>query len=134
VLLPIKRAASLWLDTHSQYYPFQGELLPLSSLDSDIHQQYWLPFFALLTAAYTSLGLIGVWLLWRDESSRRWLLLIALLVVPRMVMLSLLENPEPRYVVEFFAFVAPAAALAVVAAYDRSSAALRRRLETRTRP
>src|SRR5262249_26074677 len=39
----LKRASSIWFDTHSQYYPFQGELLPLSGLDTDLHQQYWLP-------------------------------------------------------------------------------------------
>jgi hypothetical protein len=29
VVLPAKRAMTLWFDTHSQYYPFNGELLPL---------------------------------------------------------------------------------------------------------
>src|SRR6185295_18284285 len=59
VIIPLKRAASLWFDTHSQYYPFQGELLPLSDLDYDNHQQYWLPLFALLTFVYTLLGITG---------------------------------------------------------------------------
>src|ERR1044071_4213828 len=49
VLLPLKRAKTLWFDTHSQYYPFNGELLPLADLDHDIHQQYWLPLFTGLT-------------------------------------------------------------------------------------
>jgi hypothetical protein len=48
VLLPLKRAHSLWFNTHSEYYPFEGELLPLDDLDYDIHQQYWLPLFAFL--------------------------------------------------------------------------------------
>src|SRR5205807_314159 len=54
--VPLKRAASMWFDTHAQYYPFQGELLPLSALDTDLHQQYWLPLFALLTWSFTCLG------------------------------------------------------------------------------
>lgn len=116
--VPLKRAASMWFDTHSQYYPFQGELLPLSALDTDLHQQYWLPLFALLTFLYTSLGLIGAWLMWRDKNSRRWLLLLALLIVPRLAILARMENPEPRYVVEYFAFVVAAAGLGVSVGYD----------------
>jgi len=112
LIVPLKRAASLWFDTHSQYYPFQGELLPLSSLDTDIHQQYWLPVFAFLTLVYTVIGLAGGWLLWRDKGSRRWLLLLVLLILPRLAFLSSLENPEPRYAVEFFVFVIAAGSLA----------------------
>src|ERR1041384_3271439 len=58
VKLPLKRAVTLWFDTHSQYYPFNGELLPLDHLDHDLHQQYCLPLFAGLTAIYTLLGVI----------------------------------------------------------------------------
>lgn len=129
--VPLKRAASMWFDTHSQYYPFQGELLPLSALDTDLHQQYWLPLFALLTFLYSGLGLIGAWLMWRDKPSRRWLLLLALLIVPRLAFLARMENPEPRYIVEFFAFVVPVASLATLTAcdllYSRIKHLLRRR-------
>jgi hypothetical protein len=114
LIVPLKRAASLWFDTHSQYYPFQGELLPLSALDTDIHQQYWLPAFAFLTLLYTVLGLAGGWLLWREKRSRRWLLLLALLIIPRLAFLSSLENPEPRYAVEFFVFVIAAGSLSFI--------------------
>ncbi len=107
VLLPLKRAATLWFDTHSQYYPFNGELLPLDDLDYDIHQQYWLPLFTALTWIYTLLGVIGGWLLWRsrDPNARRWLLLAALLIFLRLGFFATLENPEPRYTVEFFPFL-----------------------------
>ena len=111
VVMPLRRAASLWFDTHSQYYPFQGELLPLKDLDSDLHQQYWLPLFAGLTWLYTLLAALGAWVMWRWCDSRRWLLMLALLVLPRLAFLSTLENPEPRYVVELFTFVMAAASL-----------------------
>jgi hypothetical protein len=101
VVLPLKRGVTLWFDTHSQYYPFNGELLPLADLDHDIHQQYWLPLFAGLTWAYTLLGVIGGWLLWRSRD-RRWLLMVALLIFLRLGFLATLENPEPRYTVELF--------------------------------
>jgi 4-amino-4-deoxy-L-arabinose transferase-like glycosyltransferase len=104
VKLPLKRAMTLWFDTHSQYYPFNGELLPLEDLDHDIHQQYWLPLFAGLTGIYSLLGVIGGWLLWR-RNERRWLLLAALVIFLRLGFFATLENPEPRYTVELFPFL-----------------------------
>jgi len=107
VVLPLKRAKTLWFDTHSQYYPFNGDLLPLEDLDYSIHQQYWLPLFAGLTGIYTLLGVIGGWLLWRsrDPNARRWLLLAVLLIFLRLGFFASLENPEPRYTVELFPFL-----------------------------
>jgi len=107
VWLPLKRARSLWLDTHSQYYPFEGELLPLDDLDDDIHQQYWLPLFAFLTFIYTILGIAGGWFLLetRDFAARQWVLLAALMIFLRLGFFATLENPEPRYVVEIFPFL-----------------------------
>lgn len=104
VLLPLKRAKTLWFDTHSQYYPFNGELLPLADLDHEIHQQYWLPLFTGLTWLYTLLGVIGGWLLW-CSGNRRWLLLAALMMFLRLGFFATLENPEPRYTVELFPFL-----------------------------
>ena len=119
VVLPLKRAMTLWFDTHSQYYPFNGELLPLEDLDHDIHQQYWLPLFAGLTGIYTLLGVIGGWLLWRS-GDRRWLLLAALMIFLRLGFFATLENPEPRYTVELFPFLilVAAAGLATVFRQD----------------
>jgi len=117
--VPLKRAVSLWFDTHSQYYPFQGELLPLSELDTDLNQQIWLPLFAFLNVFYTALGLFGAWLMWVNKTSRRWLLLIAVLIIPRLAFLASLENPEPRYVVEFFGFVLATGSLALAELWYR---------------
>jgi Dolichyl-phosphate-mannose-protein mannosyltransferase len=116
VLLPLKRARTLWIDTHSQYYPFEGELLPLSDLDYDNHQQYWLPLFAGLTFLFTVLGIAGGWILWRAREfvSRQWLLLAALLIFLRLGFFATLENPEPRYVVEVFPFLSLLGGLALM--------------------
>ncbi len=113
LVLPLKRAASLWFDTHSQYYPFQGQLFPLYDLDTQAHQQYWLWLFALLTWFYTIAGLIGAWVMWKAESSRRWVLLLVLLILPRLAFLAAQEHPESRYTVEFFPLVAAAAGVAL---------------------
>lgn len=107
VWLPIARAETMWFDTHSQYWPFEGELLPFEDLDYAGYQHLWLPLFAGLTGVYTLLGLLGGWLLWRSGkfAARRWLLLAALIIFLRFAFFSTLENPEPRYVVEFFPFL-----------------------------
>ncbi len=108
VWLPLKRARTLWFDTHSQYYPFEGELLPLEDLDYNNHQQYWLPLFAGLTLIYSLLGILGGYLLWQshDSNARLWVLLAALMVLIRVGFFATLENPESRYVVEAFPFLA----------------------------
>ena len=115
VLLPLKRAHSLWFNTHSDYYPFEGELLPLDHLDYDNQQQYWLPLFAFLALSYSLLGISGGWLLWQSRSfdTRLWLLLATLIVFLRLGFFATLENPEPRYVVEIFPFLSILGAIAV---------------------
>jgi hypothetical protein len=115
VWLPLKRAHTMWFDTHSQYWPFEGTLLPLEDLDYEHHQQVWLPLFAGLTAIYTLLGLAGAWLLWdsRKFAARRWLLLVSLAIFLRLVLFSSMENPEPRYLVEFFPFLAVLGGIAI---------------------
>jgi 4-amino-4-deoxy-L-arabinose transferase-like glycosyltransferase len=108
VWLPLKRAHTMWFDTHSQYWPFEGALLPLEDLDYEHYQQIWLPLFAVLTGIYTLLGVAGAWLLWnsRKPAARRWLLLVSLAFALRLILFASMENPEPRYLVEFFPFLA----------------------------
>jgi hypothetical protein len=115
VWLPMKRAHTMWFDTHSQYWPFEGTLLPLDDLDYEHHQHIWLPLFAGLTGVYTLLGVAGAWLLWdsRKFAARRWLLLTLLAIGLRLVLFSSMENPEPRYVVEFFPFLAVLGGIAI---------------------
>ena len=115
VVLPLKRARTMWFDTHSQYWPFDGTLLPLEDLDYSTHQQIWLPLFAALTGVYTLLGLAGAWLLWVSENSaaRRWLVLVVLAIALRLMLFSWIENPEPRYVVEFFPLLSVLGGIAI---------------------
>jgi len=121
---PTKRAAGLWFNTHSDYYPFEGTLLPLEDLDHDIHQHVWLPLFAALVGIYTLAGLAGAFVLWLsgDFYSRSWLLLVFLIVVSRLAFFSTLENPEPRYVVEFFPFLAALGGIAFARIWKWSTA------------
>ena len=115
VWLPVARAETMWFDTHSQYWPFEGDLLPFEDLDYAGYQHIWLPLFAGLTGLYTLLGGLGGWLLWRSRklAARRWLLLAALVIFVRLAFFATLENPEPRYVVEFFPFLSILGGIAI---------------------
>jgi hypothetical protein len=100
--LPFKRAVMLWFDPHADYYPFAGFLYPWAALDADHNQQFWLPLFTGLTWLWTIAAWIGTFVLWRHRECRKWLLLLALTILPRLMLLSWMENPEPRYTMEFF--------------------------------
>ena len=98
-------------------------MFPWKDLDDSIHQQYWLPLFVGLVWIYTLLGVAGGWCLWRsrDAAARRWLLLIALLIFPRVAFFATIENPEPRYMVEIFPFLAVLGAIALARLPRRKS-------------
>lgn len=115
VWLPLKRSRTIWFDTHAQYWPFEGTLFPLEDLDYSTHQQIWLPLFAGLTAVYTILGLLGGWFLWESGKfdARRWLLLVFLAILLRLILFSWIENPEPRYTVEFFPLLSVLGGIAI---------------------
>ncbi len=116
VLVPAKRAAKLWFNTHSQYYPFEGELFPEEGVGHTTSQQVWLPLFTALTWIYTFLAVVGCWFLWQsgDFDSRRWLLLAVLIIGLRLALFAYRENPETRYVVELFPFVCVLGGIALV--------------------
>ncbi|MEP6900722.1 MAG: glycosyltransferase family 39 protein [Actinomycetota bacterium] len=108
LFLPAKRAAAMWFDSHSLYYSFGGQLSPVKDLDYDENQQIWLPIFTFVMWLYTLLALGGAVFRWRNrqKNSVRWLVLLALMTLPRIAFFSTIENPEPRYVVELFVFAA----------------------------
>jgi 4-amino-4-deoxy-L-arabinose transferase-like glycosyltransferase len=115
VLLPLRRAHSLWFNTHSDYYPFTGNALPLNNPDNSPGQNFWLPVFAVLVAIYTVLGVGGFVLLAMsgDADGRMWILLVALIFAMRLALFSMAVSVEPRYVVEFFPFLFAAGGIAV---------------------
>jgi hypothetical protein len=104
LLLPAERATSMWFDTHSDFYPFSGEIFPVQDMDSDVHQEIWLPLFAAGVWLYTLLAFAGVILMWFSgwPRARTWVLMALLIAIPRIVFFGTLENPEPRYFMELF--------------------------------
>ena len=115
VWVPMQRAWYLWVGPHSDYYPFDGELFPLRDLDYSVHQHLWLPLFMVLVFIFTLQAVAGGWILWRAATteSRRWLLLVALSIFIRLAFFASLENPEPRYTVEFFPLLAALGGIAL---------------------
>jgi hypothetical protein len=87
--LPARRVGEMWFNSHTEYY----------RLDLGV----WVRAFHALVIVYTTLALIGAYKLFVSRSKGlRWLVLISLLAAPRFVLISMLENPEPRYVVPLF--------------------------------
>ena len=124
---------TLWFDTHSQYYPFNGELLPLADLDHDIHQQYWLPLFAGLTWIYTLLGVIGGG--WCSGglarmTARRWLFLALLLTFLRLGFFARWKTPSRATRSRSFPFFDPGRDRCRANQLQNLSAFLRQKLPT----
>lgn len=109
--LPLRRGFNLWFCTHSQYYDFEGQLLPLDQPDGS-WRRGWLLLFATATGLYTVAGIAGAAAL-GGGAGWRWLCLLALLIGLRMALLVRLEHTEPRYVVEFFPFLCVLGGIAV---------------------
>jgi hypothetical protein len=124
IWLPLKRGHTMWFDTHSQYWPFEGTLLPFEDLDYDHHQQYWLPLFAALTGIFTLLGVAGMWVLWSSgELTAPYVLLMTVLAMLfRLALFSWIENPEPRYLVEFFPLLSVLGGIAIAKFMPRRKA------------
>ena len=104
ICLPAKRSISMWFDTHSDWYPFNGELFPLEDLDHTKAQHIWLPLFAGLNLIYTFLSFAGLWALYKTRKTRSmsWLFLVLTIGLPRIIFFGTIENPEPRYLIELF--------------------------------
>jgi len=113
VTLPVERLFRMWASPHAQFYPFEGDLFPLAKLDRGTRQHIWLPIFALLTLAWSVCGAAGAARLLSEPASRFGLVLLAMLVVPRLVLLGTMENPEPRFTVELFPFLSALGGIAL---------------------
>jgi hypothetical protein len=116
VLLPLRRAHALWFNTHSDFYPFSGNALPLNNPENNRAENFWLPVFAVLVGIYTVLGVGGLILLAMSGGfeERSWVLLVALIFITRLALFSTAVSVEPRYVVEFFPFLAATGAIALM--------------------
>lgn len=109
----LKRAYAMWFSSHSGYYPFSGDYA--FGIDRSKNQHIWIPLFIAVVWLFTIIGLAGVIIMWRHEDTWRWVLLLFLLTIPRFAYLTTLQNPEPRYVVEYFPLLLATAGVALAA-------------------
>lgn len=121
LILPARRAHALWFNTHSDFYPFGGNALPLNNPDNTRAQNFWLPIFAVLVAIYTLLGVAGfVWMgLSGSSYARAVVLMIFLICATRLALFSMAVSVEPRYVVEFFPLLSALGGIAIVEGWMR---------------
>ena len=121
LVLPARRAHALWFNTHSDFYPFSGNALPLNNPENSRAENFWLPIFAVLVAVYTLLGVAGfVWMLMRGSSyARAVMLMIVLICATRLALFSMAVSVEPRYVVEFFPLLSALGGIAIVEGWMR---------------
>jgi len=113
----LKRAYAMWFSSHSGYYPFSGDYA--FGIDRSKNQHIWIPLFIAVVWLFTIIGLAGVIIMWRHGDTWRWVLLLFLLTIPRFAYLTTLQNPEPRYVVEYFPLLLAAAGVALAAIHWR---------------
>lgn len=89
--LPIKRGSAMWFDRHFDYYHLGR------------WPELWRSAFRIFVIVCTILALVGAYHLVRARpTGSRWVVLVATLAVPRLILVSMLENPEPRYMVPLF--------------------------------
>src|SRR5882724_7834476 len=121
LVLPARRAHALWFNTHSDFFPLGGDVLPLNNPDNSRSQNIWLPIFAVLVAIYTLLGVAGfVWMGMSGSSyARAVLLMIFLICATRIALFSMAVSVEPRYVVEFFPLLSALGGFAIIEMFTR---------------
>jgi len=117
VVVPAKRAFTLWVDTHSELLPMTSLIYPVKQQATDSPIDFTVSLaHGLLNAFYLIMGLVGVFIMRKD---RVLLLLFVLTIGIRTVFLSSLENTESRYVLEVYPFVEVFAAIGIFFLWER---------------
>jgi 4-amino-4-deoxy-L-arabinose transferase-like glycosyltransferase len=117
VVVPAKRAFTLWVDTHSELLPMTSLIYPVKQQAKDGPIDFTVSLaHGLLNALYLIMGLVGVFIM---RKNRVLLLFFILAIGIRTVFLSSLENTESRYVLEVYPFVEVFAAIGVFFLWER---------------
>jgi hypothetical protein len=101
--IPARRAVRIWFTPRIQLIPVSGNVFPLRYMaeEDPIDQRVTIAYF-FLNIFYLTLGLFGALKLGRHPQARAALMVLLFYVLVRTVFLTLLETPEPRYVLVCF--------------------------------
>jgi hypothetical protein len=102
--LPALRALVMWFSPRIELLPVSGTVFPLAESwrDDRLDQSVTVGLF-LLNIAYLGWGVWGGIKLWTaSRAARPALTLLGLFILLRTALLTTLETPEPRYVLECF--------------------------------
>jgi hypothetical protein len=101
--IPLRRAVRIWFTPRIELLPVSGHVFPLGYMSEEdpVDQRVTIAIF-LLNILYVGLGIWGGWKLWKCRRSRAAVVLLVFYMVVRTALLTTLETPEPRYVLECF--------------------------------
>ena len=108
VEIPILRSLTMWFTPRVELLPSSGRVFPLrSEWENDGDDLLVTLGFGLVNCAYVALALAGAW---RARRQPGCALLIAFVLVRTSFFATVIETPEPRYVLECFPAVIAIAA------------------------
>jgi hypothetical protein len=101
--IPLGRAARIWFTPRIELLPVSGHVFPLAYQreEDPVDQRITILFF-LGNVFFVGLALWGAGKLWKSPLARPALLVLIAYMVIRTALLTTLEAPEPRYVLECF--------------------------------
>lgn len=101
--VPLRRALRIWFTPRIEQLPVSGHVFPLAyQWEEDPVDQRVTVLVFFVNVLYVGLALFGGWKLWRYPEVRPALAAFAAYIVLRTAFLTIMETPEPRYVLECF--------------------------------
>jgi len=103
VAIPVLRSLAMWFTPRIELLPYSGQVFPLRhEWDEDREDLLVTLGLGLINVAYVALALAGAWIVRRQPGV---VLLIVFVVLRTGFFATLVETPEPRYVLECFPVV-----------------------------
>jgi hypothetical protein len=101
--IPLLRTVTIWFTPRIELVPVAGHVFPLAYMrqEDPVDQEVTIAFF-LVNVIYVGLGLWGAWTLWKYRGARAAVAVLVLYILGRTALLTTMETPEPRYVLECF--------------------------------
>ena len=103
VEIPLLRSLAMWFTPRVELLPYSGQIFPLRSEWDDDREDLLVTLgLGLVNLACVALALAGAWLVRRQPACA---LLVVFVVVRTAFFATVIETPEPRYVLECFPVV-----------------------------